>query len=883
MSSSLVSKLAKVYDSKMLQQKHAPAKQPADPGKPPAATAAARDGSSAMETGMESLSEKMDRLMSVQETVLGRLQDMSQDVEALRGGRDGDGGGDVTGLCREMSAIMSAVNQRSEQQSSKLEGVERLVVGIQQVIGFIGETVKGSRLMELVFNRPPAARKAEKPAKPAAKEKPPKPAAKEKPPKLTAKEKPTKLSAKEKPAKLAAKEKPTKLTAKEKPAKPAAKEKPAKLTAKEKPAKLTAKEKPAKPAAKEKPAKLAAKEKPSKPAAKEISSIMDKPVEPISQEKPTMFDDKGRKAHKRKSLIDMLREQKGKDVKEKARSAFKGLKSQKKKKPPDADTVSLRKQALLLEEVQKLNQQNAERSGRRDTPEPQGGAVATAGERAEVAAPPTGWPSSWARRAHPWPSRRTARRRRRRRPEAQEAQVFSEEQTEDGDQLKDDEVPGAEEAEEEEEEEGQKEAEEIPTDSEVTETEEVPPAPEDMSSGISPSVHESFVSSSCEDPEVGVASSKRRVTQEDLLKDDLKKSRVEEGEAEEEEGESAAQPEGGEEEPVPEKKQEEEEEAEEVSEPPAEEYVIDCSPPPLAPFEHRIVAAKPHTISNFYTINREEILGGGRFGQVHKCVENSSGLTLAAKIIKARSQKEKEVVRNEIQVMNQLDHANLIQLYAAYESRHDIILVMEYVDGGELFDRIIDENYNLTELDTVLFIRQITEGLQYMHQMYILHLDLKPENILCVSRSTNKIKIIDFGLARRYKPREKLRVNFGTPEFLAPEVINYEFVSFPTDMWSLGVITYMLLSGLSPFLGEDDNETLNSILACQWSFEEEEFADISEEAKDFITRLLVKSKSWRMSATESLKHPWLSDRRLHYRLQQKGNKCHSTHAPPPES
>uniref|UniRef100_A0A672FH17 Myosin light chain kinase family, member 4b n=1 Tax=Salarias fasciatus TaxID=181472 RepID=A0A672FH17_SALFA len=256
----------------------------------------------------------------------------------------------------------------------------------------------------------------------------------------------------------------------------------------------------------------------------------------------------------------------------------------------------------------------------------------------------------------------------------------------------------------------------------------------------------------------------------------------------------------------------------------------------------------------------------GRFGQVHKCMENSSGLTLAAKIIKARSQKEKEVVRNEIQVMNQLNHANLIQLYAAFESRHDIILVMEYVEGGELFDRIIDENYNLTELDTVLFIRQICEGLQYMHKMYILHLDLKPENILCVSRATNKIKIIDFGLARRYKPREKLRVNFGTPEFLAPEVINYEFVSFPTDMWSLGVITYMLLSGLSPFLGDDDNETLNNILACQWNFEEEEFTDISDEAKDFITRLLVKSKSWRMSAAESLRHPWLSDRSLHYRL-----------------
>uniref|UniRef100_A0A672RW50 Myosin light chain kinase family member 4 n=1 Tax=Sinocyclocheilus grahami TaxID=75366 RepID=A0A672RW50_SINGR len=297
----------------------------------------------------------------------------------------------------------------------------------------------------------------------------------------------------------------------------------------------------------------------------------------------------------------------------------------------------------------------------------------------------------------------------------------------------------------------------------------------------------------------------------------------------------------------------------------------DSSPPPPAPFEHRLVTTKTHQITSYYTINKEEVLGGGRFGMVHKCVEKSSGLVLAAKIIKARSQKEKEVVKCEIEVMNQLNHANLIQLYAAFESRHEIILVMEYVDGGELFDRIIDENYKLTELDTVLFIRQISEGLQYMHKMYILHLDLKPENILCVSRQTNKVKIIDFGLARRYKPREKLRVNFGTPEFLAPEVINYEFVSFPTDMWSLGVITYMLLSGLSPFLGEDDNETLNNILACQWSFEEAEFADISEEAKDFISRLLVKSKSWRMSASQSLKHPWLSDRALHYRLHHKVN------------
>ncbi|XP_074254484.1 myosin light chain kinase family member 4 isoform X2 [Saimiri boliviensis] len=297
-------------------------------------------------------------------------------------------------------------------------------------------------------------------------------------------------------------------------------------------------------------------------------------------------------------------------------------------------------------------------------------------------------------------------------------------------------------------------------------------------------------------------------------------------------------------------------------------------PAPPAPFDHRIVTAKQAAVNSFYTVSKTEILGGGRFGQVHKCEETATGLKLAAKIIKTRGMKDKEEVKNEISVMNQLDHANLIQLYDAFESKNDIVLVMEYVDGGELFDRIIDENYNLTELDTILFMRQICEGIRHMHQMYILHLDLKPENILCVNRDAKQIKIIDFGLARRYKPREKLKVNFGTPEFLAPEVVNYDFVSFPTDMWSVGVIAYMLLSGLSPFLGDNDAETLNNILACRWDLEDEEFQDISDEAKEFISKLLIKEKSWRISASEALKHPWLSDHKLHSRLnaQKKKNR-----------
>ncbi|XP_037372228.1 myosin light chain kinase 3 isoform X2 [Talpa occidentalis] len=287
--------------------------------------------------------------------------------------------------------------------------------------------------------------------------------------------------------------------------------------------------------------------------------------------------------------------------------------------------------------------------------------------------------------------------------------------------------------------------------------------------------------------------------------------------------------------------------------------ILDDSPAPPAPFEHRMVNVKETSTSAGYMVCQHEVLGGGRFGQVHRCTEKSTGLSLAAKIIKVKSAKDREDVKNEINIMNQLSHVNLIQLYDAFESKNSFTLVMEYVDGGELFDRITNEKYHLTELDVVLFTKQICEGVHYLHQHYILHLDLKPENILCVNQTGHQIKIIDFGLAKRYKPREKLKVNFGTPEFLAPEVVNYEFVSFPTDMWSVGVITYMLLSGLSPFLGETDAETMNFIVNCSWDFDADTFEGLSEEAKDFVSRLLVKEKSCRMSATQCLKHEWLNN------------------------
>ena len=135
---------------------------------------------------------------------------------------------------------------------------------------------------------------------------------------------------------------------------------------------------------------------------------------------------------------------------------------------------------------------------------------------------------------------------------------------------------------------------------------------------------------------------------------------------------------------------------------------------------------------------------------------------------------------------------------------------------------------------------------------------MKPENVLCVTRLGNRVKLIDFGLARRFDPKQKLQVMFGTPDFAAPEVLSYERVTPAADMWSVGVICYVLLSGLSPFMGNSDLETMTNVTRAVYDFDDEAFEPISPEAKDFIARLLVKQPEKRPKPSECLAHKWLA-------------------------
>ncbi|CAM4590153.1 hypothetical protein PO909_031204 [Leuciscus waleckii] len=259
-----------------------------------------------------------------------------------------------------------------------------------------------------------------------------------------------------------------------------------------------------------------------------------------------------------------------------------------------------------------------------------------------------------------------------------------------------------------------------------------------------------------------------------------------------------------------------------------------------------------------------EELGSGQFAIVRKCKEKSSGTEYAAKFIKKRRLSSsrrgvsREEIEREVNILREIQHSNIITLHDIFENKTDVILILELVSGGELFD-FLAEKESLTEEEATQFLKQILDGVYYLHSKRIAHFDLKPENIMLLDKNVPnpRIKLIDFGIAHQIKDGNEFKNIFGTPEFVAPEIVNYEPLGLEADMWSIGVITYILLSGASPFLGETKQETLTNISAVNYDFDEEYFSNTSELAKDFIRRLLVKDPKKRMTIEDSLQHPWI--------------------------
>ncbi|KFD58211.1 LOW QUALITY PROTEIN: hypothetical protein M513_00974 [Trichuris suis] len=263
-----------------------------------------------------------------------------------------------------------------------------------------------------------------------------------------------------------------------------------------------------------------------------------------------------------------------------------------------------------------------------------------------------------------------------------------------------------------------------------------------------------------------------------------------------------------------------------------------------------------------------EDLGSGQFAVVRRCVHLSSGKQYAAKFITKRlfngSQRgaRRSDIEREIEVLREVGgHANIISLYEMYESKREVVLVLELVSGGELFHYLCSRE-SLCEEEASSFIRQILYGLHHMHSKLFAHLDLKPENIMLQKSNSTSIKLIDFGLSRRIPPNSSVKDLMGTEEFVAPETINYDGMTLATDMWALGVLTFVF--GSSPFLGETRQETFCNISSVRYDFDSEYFASTSALAKDFIRHLLIRDPRKRYTAEECLKHPWIESDKLKY-------------------
>jgi len=277
---------------------------------------------------------------------------------------------------------------------------------------------------------------------------------------------------------------------------------------------------------------------------------------------------------------------------------------------------------------------------------------------------------------------------------------------------------------------------------------------------------------------------------------------------------------------------------------------------------------------DFYEVYEE--IGSGQFATVYRVIEKSTRTEYAAKFIKkkrlvsSRRGVAREDIRKEINILAEMEHQNVIYLHQVYEESkgQHVILVLELLRGGELFD-FISEKEALSEEEASDFIQQILLGLKHMHSKHIAHLDLKPENIMLKNKNSPLLKLIDFGLSRKIKPGDEVREMLGTPEFVSPEVVNYEPLSLSTDMWSVGVITYILLSGASPFLGDTQQETYANIVAVDYEFDEEFFSQTSDLAKDFIRKLFVYEQRKRCDVDECLSHAWIQPKNKTDRLTRR--------------
>lgn len=258
-------------------------------------------------------------------------------------------------------------------------------------------------------------------------------------------------------------------------------------------------------------------------------------------------------------------------------------------------------------------------------------------------------------------------------------------------------------------------------------------------------------------------------------------------------------------------------------------------------------------------------LGAGAFGVVCQAENKDTGENDAIKVIvksKLSSESQWESIMDEFRILEPLDHPGIVKMREWFESKDKLYMVTELCTGGELFDRIIDHG-SFTEVDAARMLRQVADSVQYLHHRNIVHRDIKPENLLYKYPSENDsapLMLCDFGVAKSLmSSQEVIMSGAGSLGYAAPEIFRRTGHSKPVDVWSLGVVLYTILSGVSPFQSETAADFVQEVQpGYKPYFYPDYWVNVSDEAKDLVTRMLDFDDTTRLTIDEVLEHPWLS-------------------------
>jgi len=264
------------------------------------------------------------------------------------------------------------------------------------------------------------------------------------------------------------------------------------------------------------------------------------------------------------------------------------------------------------------------------------------------------------------------------------------------------------------------------------------------------------------------------------------------------------------------------------------------------------------TLASKYDVHEQ--IGKGGYAVVYLAVDKKTKEHVAVKVLdKAKlSPKGTDQVKDEVDILHKLDHPNLLKIIDTAEDDKSFYIITELCDGGELFDRIVEREF-YAEKDAQQVLRALASALHYCHSKKIIHRDLKPENILLSTKGEDAvIKVADFGFAKQLEEEATSSTTLGTPQYLSPEVIERKPYDYAIDMWSYGVIAFILLSGYPPFHDENAVEMCKKIKTATFAFDAPYWDNISDAAKDLIKRCLTLDPKKRITAAEAMVHPFLT-------------------------